>query len=91
MSASLQGVLDRLKALGDVEVVEKRFVRDGKVWSSAGVSAGMDLMLAFINETAGEETAGKVQFAVEYYPSARRYGDLDKSPSAPQYLKEKSA
>jgi transcriptional regulator GlxA family with amidase domain len=81
--------LDRLKALGDVTAVEERFVRDGNVWSSAGVSAGIDLVLALIADTTGEEVAGKVQFAVEYYPSAIRYGTSHESPVAPHYLKEK--
>jgi transcriptional regulator GlxA family with amidase domain len=80
--------LDRLKALGDVTVVEERFVREGNIWTSAGVSAGTDLILAFIANIAGEEVAGKVQFAVEYYPSARRYGASHESPMAPHYLKE---
>jgi len=79
--------LDRLRALGDVTVVEERAVRDGNIWTSAGVSAGIDLMLAFIADIAGEETAGKVQFAVEYYPSARRYGTAHQSSVAPGYLK----
>jgi transcriptional regulator GlxA family with amidase domain len=79
--------LDRLKALGDVTVVEERIVRDGNVWSSAGVSAGIDLLLALIADTAGEETAGKVQFGAEYYPMAKRYGTIHKSPLAPGYLK----
>jgi transcriptional regulator GlxA family with amidase domain len=79
--------LDRLRALGDVTVVETRIVRDGKIWTSAGVSAGIDLMLSFIADFAGEETAGKVQFAAEYYPSERRYGALHECPQAPGYLK----
>jgi transcriptional regulator GlxA family with amidase domain len=81
-------LVDRLRALGDVTVVEERFVRDGNIWSSAGVSAGIDLMLAFIADISGEETAGKVQFAAEYYPSAKRYGAAHESPMAPHYLKE---
>lgn len=72
----------RLRALGDVTVVEERFVRDGTIWSSAGIAAGMDLTLAFIASVAGEETAAQVQFASEYYPSARRYGDLTAYTSA---------
>ena len=59
------GSLDRLRALGGVEVVEERFVRDGSIWSSAGVSAGIDLTLAYIADAAGEEAAAKVQFASE--------------------------
>jgi transcriptional regulator GlxA family with amidase domain len=81
------GSLDRLRALGDVHVVEERFVQDGNIWSSAGVSAGTDLMLAFIASVAGEEAAGKVQFAAEYYPSAVRYGDYENHVQAPAYLK----
>jgi len=80
--------LGRLRALGDVTVVEERIVRDGNIWTSAGVSAGMDLMLAFIADLAGEETAGNVQLAVEYYPSARRYGVSHQNPMAPGYLRE---
>src|SRR5690606_17198698 len=74
--------LDRLRALGDVEVVEQRFVRDGNIWTSAGVSAGTDLVLAFIAAEAGEDAAGKVQFAAEYYPAPTRYGDFARHPQA---------
>ncbi|OHB62098.1 MAG: hypothetical protein A2167_00720 [Planctomycetes bacterium RBG_13_46_10] len=81
--------LDRLRAFGDVIVVEERFVKDGNIWSSAGVSAGMDMMLAFIADFAGEETAGIVQFATEYYPSTKSYGGFDKNPKAPAYLKQR--
>jgi transcriptional regulator GlxA family with amidase domain len=78
-----------MRALGDVTVVEERFVRDGRIWSSAGVSAGIDLMLAFIADYAGEETAGKVQFGAEYFPSATRYGRFDEHLKAPAYLKRR--
>ena len=33
------------------------FVRDGRVWSSAGVTTGIDLALALIEEDSGRETA----------------------------------
>jgi len=79
--------LERLRALGDVQVVEQRFVRDGHVWTSAGISAGMDLMLAFIAEISGEEAAGQVQFHAEYYPASTRYGDFETHEQAPAYLK----
>lgn len=79
--------LDRLRALGDVEVVEQRFVRDGDVWTSAGVSAGTDLMLAFIASVVGEEAAGKVQFGAEYYPSSIKYGGFENQAQAPAYVK----
>jgi nicotinamidase-related amidase/putative intracellular protease/amidase len=83
--------LDRLRALGDVKVVEARHVQDGKVWTSAGVSAGIDLMLAFIASEAGDDVAGKVQFRSEYYPSAVRYGDYAGHAQAPAYLKASPA
>lgn len=81
------GSLERLRALGDVQVVEQRYVQDGNVWSSAGVSAGTDLMLAFIASVAGEEAAGKVQFAAEYYPASTKYGGFENHAQAPAYIK----
>lgn len=82
------GSLDRLRALGDVAVVEQRYVQDGKIWSSAGVSAGTDLMLAFISHFAGEQTAGKVQLHAEYYPSSVKYGSAHNEPHAPAYIRD---
>lgn len=81
------GSLERLRALGDVQVVEQRFVRDDNVWSSAGVSAGIDLMLAFIASVAGETVAGKVQFQAEYYPASTKYGGFENQTQAPAYIK----
>ena len=83
------GSLERLRALGNVTVVEERFVQDGNVWSSAGVSAGIDVTLAFIASVAGEESAAKVQLASEYYPSTKRYGSFHNThPSAPAYARD---
>lgn len=79
--------LDELRALGDVTAVEERFCEDGPIWTSAGVSAGIDMMLAFIAKVAGEAAAGKVQFGAEYYPAATRYGGLDRHPKAPEYVR----
>jgi transcriptional regulator GlxA family with amidase domain len=83
--------LARLAALDGIEVVQERVVRDGNIWTAAGVSAGIDLALAFIAATAGEAVAGKVQFGAEYYPSARRYGALHQGAQAPAYLKSPPA
>jgi len=80
--------LDRFRELGDVHVVEERFVRDGNIWTSAGVSAGIDLMLAFIAETAGDDAAGKAQLASEYYPSSTRYGGYESHKEGPAYLRQ---
>lgn len=80
--------LDRLRAFPEVEVHEKRFLQEGKVWTAAGVSAGIDLALALVAHKAGEETAGNIQLAAEYYPLPRRYGRAHHSPGAPAYLTE---
>ena len=47
---------------------DRIFIRDGKIWSSAGVTAGIDLALAMIAEDLGECAARKVaQHLVVYY------------------------
>lgn len=84
------GSLNRLRNLPGVTVVEERFVRDEKIWTAAGVSAGIDLMLAVISDLAGEETAGICQSFAEYYPSHHRYGNFDSSDKAPGYLRDSS-
>jgi transcriptional regulator GlxA family with amidase domain len=80
--------LSRLTELGDVKVCQERVVRDGHVWTAAGISAGIDLALAFVESVAGEAVAGKVQFGAEYYPSGRFFGTFHQSPQAPAYLKK---
>ncbi len=79
--------LQRLRDLGDVNVVEERFVRDGRIWTAAGVSAGIDMILAFIASVAGDEAAGRVQLAAEYYPSTVRYGPEGTGAHGPAYAK----
>ncbi len=81
------GSLNRLRDFGGIEVVEERYTRDGDVWCSAGVSAGMDMALAFINDTFGEKVASKIQFYAEYYPKGNIYGNPQKNDQAPGYLK----
>jgi transcriptional regulator GlxA family with amidase domain len=72
------GSLQKLRELGDVEVVEDRIVRGGNIWTSAGISAGIDLALSFIEYMTDEKTAGKIQLGAEYYPSGRSYGRCTK-------------
>jgi transcriptional regulator GlxA family with amidase domain len=38
---------------------DRIFVRDGNIWSSAGITAGIDLALAMVTEDYGEEIAQK--------------------------------
>lgn len=80
--------LDRLRALEDVVVVEDRIVRDGNIWTSAGISSGIDMALAFIEHMAGEKVAGRIQLGAEYYPSCRSYGMMHELPAAPMYVKK---
>ena len=81
--------LNRLRAAGDVNVVEARWVVDGPVWTSAGVSAGMDMALAYIAQVSGPITAGKVQMAAEYYPEAKLHGGEAMHGKAPGYVRER--
>jgi len=82
--------LDRLRALAGVKVCPERIVHDGSLWTAAGVSAGIDLALAFIEAVAGEEVAGKIQLGAEYFPSSRMYADVHRGQSAPPYLKKQA-
>jgi transcriptional regulator GlxA family with amidase domain len=82
--------LEHLRKFKDVEVVEERIVKDGNIWTSSGVSAGMDLALEFIEHEAGDATAGSVQSFAEYYPSGKNYGTFHTDPKAPGYLTRES-
>ena len=77
--------LDRLRAFGDVTVLEERYVVDGPIWTSAGVSAGLDMALAFIARTAGPAVAGKGQLFAEYSPEGQRHGGAASHAQAPDY------
>ncbi len=47
---------------------DKRIVRDGKVVTAAGVSAGLDLGLWLVGEIAGRPRAEATQLCIEYDP-----------------------
>lgn len=72
---------------------DKIFIRDGSVWTSAGVSAGIDLTLALIEEDFGHQVAiatarqlvmfikrsgGQSQFSVPLMAQAQAGGDFAK-------------
>ena len=78
--------LDRLRDLGDIDVVEERYVKNDKVWTSSGVSAGIDMTLDLIAQEAGEEAAGQVQLYAEYFPNGKVYGTPQNDPNAPGYI-----
>ncbi|RAI59477.1 DJ-1/PfpI family protein [Roseicella frigidaeris] len=58
---------DLLAALG-AEPVRARVVRDGRLVTGGGVTAGIDFALALLAELAGPETAQAVQLQIEYAP-----------------------
>jgi hypothetical protein len=71
----------QLASMG-AEVVDERFVFDGRIVTAAGVSAGIDMALALIGRQLGPEAAKMVQLAIEYDPqppfdsgSPRKAGD----------------
>ncbi len=43
-----------------------RWIQSGKFWTSAGISAGIDMSLTFIEKLLGTETANKVTNYAEY-------------------------
>jgi transcriptional regulator GlxA family with amidase domain len=59
--------MDTLSGFGATPVAE-RIVRDGKVITAAGVSAGIDLALLLAAEIAGEWIAQAIQLGIEYDP-----------------------
>jgi putative intracellular protease/amidase len=59
--------LERLRAFG-AEPVRERVVRQGKIVTAAGVSAGIDMALYLAGEIAGAEIAQTIQLIMEYDP-----------------------
>jgi len=60
-------VLDTLAELG-ARPVQRRVVREGKVITAAGVSAGIDMALTLAALIAGDEVAQAIQLGIEYDP-----------------------
>ena len=58
---------DALRGYG-AEPVSERVVRDGKLLTAAGVSAGIDMGLTLAAELAGEDVAKAIQLGIEYDP-----------------------
>jgi len=73
------GILDGLKATTHwlaldllarygAHPVSERVVKQGKVITAAGVSAGIDMALALSADIAGEQVAQAIQLSIEYDP-----------------------
>lgn len=52
----------------NVKIKNERYVQDGKIITSAGVSAGIDMALYLVSKIAGDQTAKMIQLAIEYDP-----------------------
>lgn len=59
--------LEELRELG-ADVVEERVVFDGKLATSAGVTAGIDMALTLAAKIAGDQVAQAIQLGIEYDP-----------------------
>lgn len=77
--------LPELKENQHLKVVEQRIVKSGNVWTSGGITSGIDLALAFIEEIAGREAAGQVQLLLEYFPEDKIYCSMDTIEELPPY------
>lgn len=47
---------------------EERWIKDGKYWTSAGVTAGMDMSLAIIDDLMGRQYTEAIMLDLEYNP-----------------------
>ena len=59
---------DTIESMG-LTYTGKRITRAGKVFTAAGVSAGIDMALALSAEIAGQLTAQAIQVGIEYDPA----------------------
>ena len=60
---------EQLEKMGDVTVVEDRWVHDGNVITAGGVSSGIDMALYLLGVLKTPEFARKVQQHIEYDPA----------------------
>lgn len=64
------GFIDDLRKRGDVTVLDgPRYVRDGNLVTSAGVSAGIDMALWLVGQIHSPDVARRVQRGIQYEPA----------------------
>lgn len=69
--------VETLRERGDVTVLDGvRYVRDGKLVSAAGVSAGIDMALWLVGQIHGVDLARTVQRHMEYDPAPPYTADV---------------
>ena len=76
--ATYWGAFDEFKRLGlsGTLVPHVRYVRDGNLLTSAGVSAGIDMSLWLVGEIFSPQFARDVQRAMQYDPAPPYAGDV---------------
>ncbi|MGE0601625.1 MAG: DJ-1/PfpI family protein [Dehalococcoidia bacterium] len=62
------GAIPELKATGTETIEDTRFVDNGRVITSSGVSAGIDMALHVVGKIWGPKVAMTTQKYMEYYP-----------------------
>lgn len=77
--------MSALKTVGAQPQPDQRIVRDGKIVTAAGVSAGIDLALRVVADLAGDERAQMIQLAMEYDPQPPF--DTGHTSKAPQHIR----
>lgn len=81
--------IPELKSFDDVQLVEKRIVKSGKIWTTGGISSGIDMAFEFISAIAGNDVAGKVQLLFEYFPDNKLYCQQGMVNELPSYYTTK--
>ena len=72
------------------EFVQKRYTHDGKYWTSAGVSAGIDMSLALVDHIMGRNYAQFTALNLEYDPDPPfEGGHPDKTDQVVTFMTEK--
>lgn len=66
-ASSHWAVVHLLKDYGAIPALE-RFVHEGKIITSQGVSAGIDMALYLVSQIVGAEQAKVIQLMIEYFP-----------------------
>jgi len=61
------------------KVQDERYVHSGKYWTSAGITAGIDMSLALINDNRGENYTKAAMLDLEYDPHPPVKGGTDRN------------
>jgi cyclohexyl-isocyanide hydratase len=61
--------MDLLRKFPEIEVVDKRVVKDKNRFTGGGVTAGIDFAITIVAEIYGEKIAKGIQLMIEYNPN----------------------